>query len=99
MQALSPKLTAVFGRRLFYRDISFLDWISTFIYKEICEKFQPDLITGMNPKASCGVLYIVPLGFARVIIRITLQTSSRLVGIRFQRFSLNWSFNNKGGRQ
>ena len=30
------------------------------------------------------------------IIRLTLQTSSRLVGIRFQRVSLNWSFTNKG---
>jgi hypothetical protein len=54
MQALSPKFTAVSGRRLFYRDISFLDWISTFIYKEIYEKFQQELITGMNPKASFG---------------------------------------------
>jgi hypothetical protein len=34
IQDLSPKFTAVSGRRLFYRDISFLDWISTFIYKE-----------------------------------------------------------------
>jgi len=39
-QDLSPKFTAVSKRRLFYRDISFLDWISTFIYKEISEKFQ-----------------------------------------------------------
>jgi hypothetical protein len=36
---------SVARRRLFYRDISFLDWISTFIYKEIYEKFQPELIT------------------------------------------------------
>jgi len=41
---LSPKFTAPSGRRLFYRDISFLDWISTFIYKEIYEKFQQELI-------------------------------------------------------
>ena len=37
---------------------------------------------------------IVPLSFARGIIRLTLQTSSRLVGIRFQRVSLKWSFTN-----
>jgi hypothetical protein len=42
-----------------------------------------------------GFIIIVPLSFARGIIRLTLQTSSRLVGIRFQRVSLNWSFNNK----
>jgi len=40
-------------------------------------------ITGMNPNASFGVLYIVPLSFARGIIRLTLQTSSRLVGFVF----------------
>jgi len=45
IQDLSPKFTAVARRRLFYRIISFLDWISTFIYKEIYEKFQPELIT------------------------------------------------------
>jgi hypothetical protein len=45
IHALSPKFTAISKQRLFYLDISFLDWISTFIYKEIYEKFQSELIT------------------------------------------------------
>jgi tetratricopeptide (TPR) repeat protein len=43
-----------------------------------------------DSKARCGVLYPPLCG----IIRLTLQTSSRIVGIRFQRVSLNWSFTN-----
>jgi hypothetical protein len=35
----------------------------------------------MNPKASFGD---IPFSFARGIIRLTLQTSSRLVGMKFE---------------
>jgi hypothetical protein len=78
----SASFFSVAKQQLFYRYISFLDWISTFIYKEIYEKFQQELITGMNPKASFGNIFAAscwvlnpPL---RGIIRLTNITALRL---------------------
>ena len=51
----------------------FLTEYLTFIYKEIYEKFHLGLITGMNPKASFGVSYAVPLSFARGIIHLRFE--------------------------